>query len=156
MFLLLNAVASALLPQVLAQQLTVERIDHPHMRGIPLHVNPASDPARRRAVVGGLDFDVAVQMHGPLAIEVITKRLHGQRQQRRFLLCEHGRDLPFGRAVNAGVGPPLLPVIQIRCASSRLSKRCPFNGVFCAWPTPDSTFPFRSGSRTRHGKATAP
>jgi hypothetical protein len=46
--LLLSAVASALLSQVLAQQLPATRIDQPHMRGIPLHVNPASDPARRR------------------------------------------------------------------------------------------------------------
>jgi hypothetical protein len=112
--LLLNAVAAALLPQVLAQQLATERVDQSHVRGIPLHVNPASDPARRRAIVGGLDFDAAVQMHGPLAIEVIAKRLDRQRQQRRFLFGEHGGDLPLGRAVNARVGPALLPVIQIR------------------------------------------
>jgi hypothetical protein len=31
-----------------------ERQDQPHMRGIPLHVNQASDPARRRAIVCGL------------------------------------------------------------------------------------------------------
>ena len=31
-------------------------------------------------------------------------------------------------------------------ASSRLSKRRPFKGVLCAWPTPDSTLPLRSGS----------
>jgi hypothetical protein len=53
-------------------------------------------------------------MHGTLAIEVIAKRLHRQRQQRRFLFREHGRDLPLGRTVNTRVGPALLPVIQIR------------------------------------------
>jgi 4-hydroxy-tetrahydrodipicolinate synthase len=42
------------------------------------------------------------------------------------------------------------------CASSRLSKRRPLSGVFCAWPTPASTFPLRSGSPTRHGRATTP
>src|SRR2546425_9407648 len=36
------------------------------------------------------------------------------------------------------------------CAASMVSKRSPFNGVFCAWPTPASTFPLRSGSPTRH------
>lgn len=36
------------------------------------------------------------------------------------------------------------------CASSRRSKRSPLSGVRWAWPTPDSTLPFRSGSRTRH------
>ena len=106
--------AAALLPQVLAQQLPAERIDQPHMRVIPLHVNPASDPARRRAIVCSLNFDAAVQMHGTLAIEVIAKRLYRQRQQRRFLFREHGRNLPLGRAVNPRVGPALLPVIQIR------------------------------------------
>ena len=73
--LLLNAVPAALLPQVLAEQLPGERIDQPYLCGIPLHVNPASDPAWRRAIVCGLDFDAAVQMHGPLAVEVIAKRL---------------------------------------------------------------------------------
>src|SRR4051812_12101856 len=68
--LLLNAVASALLPQVLAQQLPTERVDQPHMCGVPLHVNPAPDPARGRAIVCGLDLDAAVQMHGTLAIKV--------------------------------------------------------------------------------------
>src|ERR1017187_3953581 len=75
MILLLDAVASALLPQVLAEQLPAERIDQPHMRGIPLHVNPASDPARRCSIVCGLDLDTAVQMHSTLAIAVIAKRL---------------------------------------------------------------------------------
>ena len=32
------------------------------------------------------------------------------------------------------------------CASSRLSNFLPFSGVFCAWPTPLSTFPLRSGA----------
>ena len=39
---------------------------------------------------------------------------------------------------------------------NRLSKRKPFKGVFLACPTPRSTFPFRSGSATRQGSATAP
>ncbi len=35
-------------------------------------------------------------------------------------------------------------------------QRSPLSGVFCAWPTPASTLPFRSGSPTRHGSATTP
>src|SRR6516162_1704360 len=42
------------------------------------------------------------------------------------------------------------------CASSRLSKRIPLSGVFCVWPIPDSTFPFRSGSWIRQGSAATP
>src|SRR5260370_6313775 len=37
------------------------------------------------------------------------------------------------------------------CASSRLSKRSPLSGFFLACPTPDSTFPLRSGSWIRQG-----
>ena len=110
----LDAVTAALLAQVLAQQLPGEGIEQPNMRVIPLHVNAASDPARRRAIVGGLDFDAAVQVHGALAVVVIAERFDRQRQQRRFLFGEHGRDLPLGGAVNARVGPALFPAIQIR------------------------------------------
>jgi len=102
------------------------------MRVIPLHVNPASDPARRRSVVGGLDFDAAVQMHGALAIKVIAKRLDRQRQQRWFLFREHGRELPLGRTVNPRVGPALLPVIQIRADRDCRERplRWPLRGYF--------------------------
>ena len=36
------------------------------------------------------------------------------------------------------------------------SKRRPLSGVFCVCPMADSTLPFRSGSPTRQGSATAP
>ena len=61
-----------------------------------------------------VDFEAAIQVHGPLAVAVIAKRLDGQRQQRRFLFGEHRGELPLGGAVNARVGPALLPAIQIR------------------------------------------
>ena len=44
---------------------------------------------------------------------------------------------------------------QWACASGSDSKSFPFSGVCLAWPTPRSTFPLRSGSRTRQGMATA-
>ena len=44
-------------------------------------------------------------MAGPFA--------HAYRKLTRFLLSEHGRDLAFGGAVNAGVGPALFPAVQI-------------------------------------------
>jgi hypothetical protein len=80
---------------------------------IPLDLDAAADPARRRAVVSGLDFDTAVQMHGAFAVLVIAEGLQGQRQQRRAFLGKHRRHLPLGGAVNAGVGPALFPPVQV-------------------------------------------
>ena len=53
----------------------------------------ASDPARRQAVVGGIDFDATVQIHAPLAMLVVAKRFQGKRQQERFFFGKHGGDL---------------------------------------------------------------
>ena len=44
---------------------------------------------------------------------VVAKRLEGERPQDRPFLGEHGRDLPLGGAVDAGVGPAGLPAIEI-------------------------------------------
>jgi len=52
-------------------------------------------------------------MHHALAVLVITKRLEGQRLEEGFFFCEHGRDLPFGGALDAGIGAVGLPMIQI-------------------------------------------
>jgi hypothetical protein len=52
-------------------------------------------------------------MNRALPILVVAKGLNGQRDQRRLLFGEHRRNLPFGGAVNAGVGPAFFPVIQI-------------------------------------------
>ena len=71
---------AALLAQVLAQQLTGDGIQQTHMRCIPLDLNAAADPARRRAIVSGLDFDTAIQMHGALAVLVIAERFDRQRK----------------------------------------------------------------------------
>ena len=80
---------------------------------IPLHLHAPADPARRRAVVSCFDFHAAIQMHRSLAVLVIAERLQRQRQQGRLLFGEHGRDLPFGGAVDARVGPALFPVVQV-------------------------------------------
>jgi hypothetical protein len=52
-------------------------------------------------------------MHRAVAELVITKRLQGQGQEGWFFFCEHGRNLPFGRAVDAGIGPVGFPLIEI-------------------------------------------
>jgi hypothetical protein len=128
----------------------------PYRTSPPLHLNAAADPARWRTVVGGLDFDAAVQMHCSLAVPVIAKRLKRQRQERRSFFGKHGRNLPFRGSVNARVGPALFPAIQIRLRLLQALEAQPLSGVFFAWPTPDSTLPLRSGSPTRQGRATAP
>ena len=104
---------AALLAQVLAQQFPGQRIEQADVRIIPLHLHATADPAGRRAVVSGLHFHAAVQMHRALAVLVIAEGLDGQRQQRRSFFGEHRRDLPLGGAVNARVGPALFPAIQI-------------------------------------------
>ena len=70
--------------------------------------------------VGGFDFDTAVQMHRAVAVLVVAERLDGQRLQGGLLFGEHERNLALGCAVNARVGPPFFPVIEI---GPRLGKR---------------------------------
>ena len=105
--------------QVLADELAGARVEQPDVGVVPLHVDAAADPAGRRTVVGRRDLDAAVQMQVAAAVLVVAKRLERQRAERRAFLGEHGGDLAFGRAVDAGIGrigPSLLPAVQIRLA----------------------------------------
>ena len=108
-----DAMPAALLTQMLAQQLARLGVEQADMRSSHCTGTSSSDPARRRAVVGRLDFHAAIQMHLALAILVIAERFQRQRQQRGFFFGEHGRYLPLGGAVNARVGPALFPVVQV-------------------------------------------
>ena len=99
--------------QMLTQQLPRLRVDEPHVQVVPLHVDPLADPARRRAVEGGLDFDAAIEMHRAIAEAVVPKRLDGQRPQGGPFFGKHRGHLPLRRAMNARVGPVLVPAIQI-------------------------------------------
>ena len=72
------------MPEMFAQQLAGNGVQQTNMRGIPLHLNMASDPAWRRAVIGGLHFHTAIQVHGALAVLVTAERFDGQRKQRRL------------------------------------------------------------------------
>jgi len=108
-----NPVAAARLAEMLAQQLPRFRIEQTNPLQVPLHLHAAADPQRRGAVVSGLDFDAAVQVHGALAVLVVAEWFQRQRLQGGLLFGKHGRYLPLGRAVNPRVGPALLPVIQI-------------------------------------------
>jgi hypothetical protein len=76
--LVLDAMPAAGRAEVLAQQLA-GRGEQTDVEAIPLDVDLAADPARRRAVVGGLDFDAAVEVHRPETVAVVPKGLEGQR-----------------------------------------------------------------------------
>ncbi len=100
--------------QMLSEQLASRRREEPHVRGVPLHLHALADPAGRRAVVGRLTLDTAVEVDGPHAVAVVAKRRQWERAERRALLGEHRGDLPFRRTVDAGIGPARFPAIEIR------------------------------------------
>ena len=99
---------------MLAQQLPGLRGEQADVQIIPLHLDALADPAGRRAVVRGLDFDAAIEVHRAFAVAVIAKRFERERPERRLLLGKHHGDLPLRRAVDARVGPARFPAIQVR------------------------------------------
>ena len=109
-----EAMPAARRAQMLAQQLPGLRREQADVQIVPLHLDALADPAGRRAVVRGLDFDAAIEMDRPLAVPVIAKRFERERPERGLLLGKHRGDLPLRRAVDARVGPARLPAIQVR------------------------------------------
>ena len=99
---------------MLAQQQPGLGCEQADVEIVPLHVDALADPARRRAVVRGLDFDAAIEMDRPLSVAVIAKRLERQWAERWPLLGKHRRDLAFRRAVDPRIGPAGLPAIEVR------------------------------------------
>ena len=100
--------------QVLAQELAGLRREQADVQIVPLHLDALPDPAGRRAVVRGLDFDAAVEMHRAFAEAVVAKRFERERPERGPLLGKHHGDLALRGAVDARVGPVRFPAIQIR------------------------------------------
>ena len=84
-----------------------------HVQLVPLHLHLPADPARRRAVVGGLHLHAAVQVHRALAVAVVAEGLEGQLAQGGLLLGKHHRDLTLGGAVDARVRPALFPAVEV-------------------------------------------
>lgn len=107
------AIPATFLSHVLSQQQSVFGIEDAHIKLIPLHIHFSSDPTRRQAVVGGIDFDATVQIHAPLAMLVVAKRFQGKRQQGWFFFGKHDGDLSFRGAMNASIGTACLPTIQM-------------------------------------------
>src|SRR5579863_1811215 len=108
-----DTMRAALLLDVFAQQLAGARIEQAHIHRIPLHIDQPTDPARRRAIVGRVDFNTAIDMDRSLSVLVIAERLQRQRLQQGLLFGEHRRHLPLGAAVDARVCPVLFPAIEI-------------------------------------------
>ncbi len=149
----IDAVPAALLPHVLAQELAGREHEVPDVELGPAHLDALPDPARRYRVVGGLDLDAAVEMHGAQAVALVAKRLEWWRLERRLPLGKHRGDLPLRRSMDARVDPMRFPSIEIGLRRLERTKHCPRKGVCCACPTLDPTFPLRSGSRVRLGTA---
>jgi len=51
-------------------------------------------------------------MHDALAVLVVAKWFQGG-EQGRFFFGKHGGHLPFGSAVDAGIGTPCFPTVQV-------------------------------------------
>src|SRR5215469_14663233 len=98
---------------MLAHELTGLWVEDANENVVPLHFDRAANPTRRCTVISRLHFDATIGMHRALAELVITKRLQGQGQQGWFFFRKHGRHLPFGRTVDAGIGPVCFPLIEI-------------------------------------------
>ncbi len=73
--LLLRAVVSRPVPQVLAQQHPALRIEDPHLEVVPLHPDGTADVTGRDGVVGAGDLDVPVEVHGAIAVLVEAEGL---------------------------------------------------------------------------------
>src|SRR6185437_6497337 len=131
---------ATLLTAMLAQQLPRTWIQHPHYMAVPLHFHATADPAWRRTVVGGIDFDTAIQVHAPVAKLIHTEWLQRQWQQRRLLFGEHGGYLALGGAMDARVGPLSFPVIEIGLGLLQALKAQAFQG--CVLGVPDAALDF--------------
>ena len=110
---LVDAMPPARRAQMLAEELLGRRMEQADVQVIPLDLDAASNPAGRRAVVGGLDFDAPIEMDRAGPVTVVTKGLERERSQRRLLLDKHRGDLALGGAMDPRVGPVRLPAIQV-------------------------------------------
>jgi hypothetical protein len=122
------------------------------MESVPLHFNLPADPTRRQSVVGALHLDTVVEMDCPLAVLVVAKRFDRQGLQEGLFLGEHGCDLAFGGAVDAGVGPALFPVIEVGLGLFQALEALPLERSFLRVSDAgfDFTFAIRVSDSARH------
>ena len=143
--------------QMLAQELPRLRIDQPHVQVVPLHVDPLADPAWRRAVERGLDLDAAIEMDRAVAKAVIAKRLDGAAAGARVAPRQTSRRLGASSCHECACRPSARPSDRDRLARPRASRSAgPAAASAACGRCRIRLCPFRSGSPTRHGNATAP
>ena len=70
-----DAMPAAFLPDMLTQQLVRSWIENTDVERIPLDIDELANPTWRNAVIGGLDFDAAIEMNGAFAVLVVTEWL---------------------------------------------------------------------------------
>ena len=101
-----------------------------HVQRIPLHFDLPPDPSRRQAVISRLHLHATIQMNDAFSVLVIAEGFQRQRKQVRFFFGEHGRHLPFRRAMNARIRPAFFPAIQIRLRFLQTLEAHPFERGF--------------------------
>src|SRR6266576_2172345 len=136
---------------MLAQQQSVLGIENAHVKLIPLHIHFSSDPTRWQAVVGRVDLDATVQIHAPLGMLGNSEKVPGEAAARLVFLRQTWRRLVVSWCHECEYRHSLSPNDLDRLGLPPGSKRFPLMARW-AWPTPDSTFPFRSGSLIRQGR----
>src|SRR5215469_9417783 len=109
----LDAMEATFLAHMLAHELAGLGVEDPNENAVPLHFDRAADPTRGCTVISGLHFDATIGMDRAFPELVVTERLQRQGQQGWFFFPEHGRHLPLGRAVDAGISPVGFPLIEI-------------------------------------------
>lgn len=92
---------------------SVQGIEQVHEAPADMNNDLPTHPGVRRRVKGSPDGDMAVRMHFAQGDFEQREAVDGKRLERRLLLgLEELVYLPFDRAVDAGVGPTLSPVVQ--------------------------------------------
>src|SRR5215212_2920251 len=144
---------AAFLAQVFAQQLTIARIQQPHVQPIPLHLYASPDPTRRRTVISCFYFHATIQMDHPLTVLIKAEGFEWQWQQVWALFGKHGRHLSFGSAVNARISPVCFPAIEISLCCFQTLEALAFEWCFLrmAHPGFNLTFAIWISHSARHG-----
>jgi hypothetical protein len=102
--LVVDLIPAAARAQMLPQQPAGRRRQQSDVEIVPLHLHALPQPPRRRAVVGALDFDAAVEMDDAVAKAVVAKRFDGEGPDRRPFLGNLGGLLVSSRQVEVPLG----------------------------------------------------
>src|SRR5436190_2071771 len=85
-------------------------VENTHLTAIPTHPDRLADVFGRDGIVSLVYLDVAVAMHGALALLETGEQTRRQGQEALLFLDEQSRDLLARGAVDAHIGHCLFPV----------------------------------------------